>query len=71
MIRPWQKAIQWNQLKEHNMPLKKGYGAKTISQNIRTEIKKGHSQAQAVAMALGSARKSAPKSMKAKFTKKK
>ena len=52
------------------MPLKKGYGAKTISQNIKTEMKKGHSQAQAVAMSLSSARASAPKALKAKFTKK-
>lgn len=52
------------------MPLKKGYGAKTIGQNIKTEMKKGHSQAQAVAMSLTSARASAPKALKAKFTKK-
>ena len=53
------------------MPLKKGYGAKTISKNIRTEIKSGRPQAQAVAIALSVARKAAPKNMKSQFTQKK
>ena len=51
------------------MPLKKGYGKKTISQNIRTEIKAGRPQKQAVAIAYSVARKAAPKAKKAMFTK--
>lgn len=43
------------------MPLKKGYGKKTISANIRAEIKAGYPQKQAIAMALSSARKSKSK----------
>lgn len=53
------------------MPLKSGYGKKTIEKNIRTEMKKGHSQKQSVAIALSVARKSAPKNKKARFTRSK
>jgi len=48
------------------MPLKKGYNEKSISQNIKTEIKYGKSHEQAVAIAMRVAAEAKEKAKKKK-----
>ena len=43
------------------MPLKKGTSREDISKNVKTEMKRGKSQKQSVAIALNQARKSGAK----------
>ncbi|MGA0081813.1 MAG: hypothetical protein ACO3IT_08605, partial [Ilumatobacteraceae bacterium] len=51
-------ALNWMQLPNGAMPLKKGQSKKVIQENIRREIKAGRSPEQAAAIAYAKAGKS-------------
>lgn len=49
------------------MPIKKGYGKKTVAKNIKAEMKAGKPQKQAVAIALNTAKKAKASKSKATY----
>lgn len=51
-------------IKDKQMPLKKGYSKKSVSSNIKTEMKQGKSQDQSVAIALSIAKEAKKKAKK-------
>ena len=57
----------YTKVQENTMPLKKGYGRKTIAKNIQTEVTSGRPIKQAAAIAYSIARQAAPKKLKSKF----
>jgi hypothetical protein len=59
VVKPRQASRDVGLFYMENEMMKKGYSDKTVSKNIKMEMKAGKPQKQAVAMALGMASKSA------------
>ena len=57
-------AFSYNQTKGATMPIVKGYSQKSVSKNIKTEMKSGKPQKQAVAIALNVAKQAKAKKKK-------